>query len=158
MDNQSKQYLQRYLDSLSEEKRAQYTSFSADYFCADEYNANTCAELIQQSIKTATCSMKHWYESGEESMPQVGHLQVVLNWQGEPTSIIEVTEVQECLFSEVTEEFAAQEGEGDRTLAWWRKAHWNFFAKECAEIGIEPSEQMALVLERFTVVYQEALS
>ncbi|MGL1067150.1 ASCH domain-containing protein, partial [Vibrio vulnificus] len=42
--------------------------------------------------------------------------------------------------------FAALEGEGDKTLAWWREAHWNFFSKECVVLGISPSEDMLLVL------------
>ncbi|HAS6172704.1 TPA: ASCH domain-containing protein, partial [Vibrio vulnificus] len=55
---------------------------------------------------------------------------------------------------EVTPEFAALEGEGDKTLAWWREAHWNFFSKECVELEISPSEDMLLVLEQFKVVYK----
>ncbi|HAS8183051.1 ASCH domain-containing protein, partial [Vibrio vulnificus] len=51
-------------------------------------------------------------------------------------------------------EFAALEGEGDKTLAWWREAHWNFFSRECVELGISPSEDMLLVLEQFKVVYK----
>ena len=54
----------------------------------------------------------------------------------------------------MTAEFAAAEGEGDKTLEWWREAHWNFFSRECEELKITPSEDMMLVLERFKVVHQ----
>lgn len=86
-------------------------------------------------------------------MPSPGHLQVVIDWNGQPTSIIETTEVSECKFSDVPPEFAAAEGEGDKSLEWWRKTHWEFFSIECIEQGIEPSQSMQLVLERFKVVY-----
>ncbi len=86
-------------------------------------------------------------------MPKPGDLQVVTDWSGNPTSIIEKTEVSECKFSEVTAEFAAAEGEGDKSLEWWRQAHWDFFGKEFKELGMEPTEDMVLVLERFRVVY-----
>ncbi|MGO2513920.1 ASCH domain-containing protein [Marinomonas polaris] len=56
--------------------------------------------------------------------------------------------------TEISAEFAAAEGEGDKTLAWWREAHWAFFSTECEELDIEPTEDMLLVLERFKVVYQ----
>ena len=135
------------------QKRQSYTSFSSGYFCADEKNANICSKLVQNGTKTATCSMKHWYETGTEPIPVVGHLQVVTDWEGRPTSIIETIEVTESSFEEVTPEFAKAEGEGDGSLAWWREAHWNYFSKECAEIGIRPSQDMLLVLERFKVVF-----
>ncbi|MEZ8330199.1 RNA-binding protein [Aliivibrio fischeri] len=154
MEEQSQIYLNKYLSSLSETERKKYQSFGSDYFCADEHNANLCAELIRIGQKTATCSLNIWYESGEEPMPTVGHLQVVVDWNGKPICIIEIDSVETCKYNEVTAEFAHAEGEGDRSLKWWREAHWRFFAAECSELNIEPSEDMVLVLERFHVVYQ----
>jgi len=153
MEEQAQQYLDKYLNTLTAIERQQYRSFSADYFCADEENANICAELIRIGQKTATCSLAHWYTSGEEPMPSVGHLMVVLDWQKKPVCIVEVDAVEQCAYSAVTPEFAHAEGEGDRSLAWWREAHWAFFAAEYAELNIEPTEEMLLVLERFHVVY-----
>ncbi|WP_241907431.1 ASCH domain-containing protein [Vibrio breoganii] len=130
-----------------------YTSFSADYFCADEYNANLCAQLILRGEKRASCSMEYWYSHEGEAMPSVGHLQVVTDWQGEPICIIEITSVDTCKYCDITAEFAALEGEGDKSLEWWREAHWKFFSLECQELGITPTPEMLLVLERFKVVY-----
>ncbi|MFT5806744.1 MAG: hypothetical protein ACI9LG_001014 [Moritella dasanensis] len=154
MNTKAQEYLNTFLDSLVSVERQKYTSFSADYFCGDEYNANVCAELIKKGIKTATCSMKYWYEQEGEPLPAVGNLQVVTNWQGNPTSIIEICAVSECKFTDVSDDFAKAEGEGDRSLAWWREAHWSFFSAECAEVGIKPTEDMLLVLEHFKVVHQ----
>ena len=154
MEEQSKVYLDMYLSSLSETERKKYQSFSSDYFCADEHNANLCAELIRIGQKTATCSLNHWYESGEEPMPTIDHLMIVTNWDGTPICIVEINSVEKCKYSDVSAEFAFLEGEGDRSLEWWRKAHWDFFAKECEELNIEPCEEMMLVLETFRVVYQ----
>lgn len=155
MDDRSKQFLQQYLDTLDESEAKKYQSFSADYFCADEYNANLCAELILKGKKQASCSMEHWYSHEGEVMPQTGHLQVVTNWEGEPVCIIELTSVELSRYCDVTSEFAAAEGEGDQTLEWWRDAHWRFFSLECEELGIEPQETMLLVLERFKTVYSQ---
>ncbi len=46
----------------------------------------------------------------------------------------------------MTEEFAASEGEGDKSLEWWRNAHWKFFSRECEDLGIEPKGQPTLLL------------
>ncbi len=157
MNKAQKLFLDNYLMKLNSEHRLKHQNVVADYFCADEENANLCSDLILRGIKTATCSMKYWYESGLETMPKVGNLQVVTDWYGNPTSIIETTDVSECKFSEVSAEFAASEGEGDKSLTWWRKAHWRFFSAECEEQGIHPSEDMLLVLEKFKVVYSQSL-
>jgi len=154
MDQQSQDYLEKFLESLSYSKRKQYQSFSSDYFCNDELNANLCAELIRSGEKTATCSLKYWYDSGTEPMPIVGHLQVVTNWSGKPVCIIEIVLVSQCQYSDVTEEFAQLEGEGDRSLKWWKKAHWDFFTQECKSLNIQPTETMMLLLEQFHVVYK----
>lgn len=58
-------------------------------------------------------------------------------------------------FNQVGAEYAALEGEGDGSLAYWRRAHWRFFSRECRRIGREPSEDMPLVcsaLERLAAV------
>ena len=153
MDSRAKAFLDEYLATLPASKREAVTSFSAGYFCADMEAANTCAELVRSGAKVATCSLKHWYISGALPMPQVGHLMVVTNWDGEPSSIIEISSVSESRFCDVDEDFAFSEGEGDRSLSYWRRAHWAFFEKECSEMDLFPSEEMELVLERFRVVY-----
>ncbi|WP_200796768.1 ASCH domain-containing protein [Alkalispirochaeta americana] len=114
-----------------------------------------CADLILRGEKRATCSMDYWYTHAGEALPEVGSLQVVTNWDGEPRCIIEITSVSKCRYNEVTADFAEEEGEGDKTLAWWKKAHWDAFSLECKEVGIQPDEGMMLVLERFKVVFPE---
>lgn len=158
MEVSSQKYLDQFLATLPPSVAQQYNSFSADYFCADEHNANLCADLILRGEKTASCSMEYWYSHEGELMPRIGHLQVVTNWQGEPVCIIEITSVSACPYNQVTAEFAASEGEGDKSLRWWREAHWKFFSLECEELNIAPSEEMLLVLERFKVVYREPLT
>lgn len=154
MEERAKKILEQYLESLSDSKRKKYKSFSSDYFCADENNANLCADLICIGQKTASCSLKYCYESEDESIPIIGHLFVVTNWDGKPICIIEIDSVEESKYSNVSADFAYMEGEGDRSLKWWRKAHWDFFAQECEKLDIEPSEDMILILERFHVVHQ----
>lgn len=153
MNEVQNKFLEKYLKSLNAKEGIKHPNTIVSYFCADEENANICSDLVLRGEKTSTCSMKYWYESGLEPMPEVGNLQVVTDWDGNPTSIIEITDVSECKFCDVTAQFAALEGEGDKSLEWWRKVHWDFFSIECEELGIKPSDDMVLVLEKFKVVY-----
>jgi len=88
-------------------------------------------------------------------VPEVGQFSVITNWNGEPQCIVEITEVEITPYNEVTAEFAMIEGEGDKSLEYWRKVHWEFFSMECEEIGKEPSGEMLVVLEKFKVIWKE---
>lgn len=43
---------------------------------------------------------------------------------------------------------------GERSLDSWRKNHTEFFARECARIGVTPAAQMPVVCEQFRVVFR----
>ncbi len=153
MQQASKQMLDEYwraTPTISDECIAEATD---GYFCADETNANLCAQLIVNGEKQASCSLLLWYTEQGEAMPKVGHLHVVTDWNNLPLCIIEITDLETCPYDKVSAAFAAAEGEGDKTLAWWRKAHWDFFSMECQELGIAMHEDRELLLERFKVVW-----
>ena len=139
-----------YLLSLPVAARARHVS--ADYFCADAHNANLCAALVAAGRKRATCSLAYWYLEKGERMPEQGDLLVVTDWSGLPKALVEIVSVTLCPFDEVDAAFAAEEGEGDGSLAWWREAHKAFFEREMKAEGREFDEQATLVQERFRVV------
>ncbi len=70
----------------------------------------------------------------------------------EPVLICRNTQVQIVPFNEVTAEYAAIEGEGDGSLAYWREAHWAFFSRECQRIGRVPVETMPVVCTVFELL------
>jgi uncharacterized protein YhfF len=94
-----------------------------------------------------------WQAEGD-LLPAVGLKTVVLNGRDEPWCIIEVTEVTIRSFNEVDDRFAYEEGEGDRSLAYWRTAHRSFFSRTLPRIGRSFEETMPLVCERFRVIYR----
>ncbi|MFM4968843.1 ASCH domain-containing protein [Aeromonas veronii] len=141
---------EHYLLSLPVAARARHVS--ADYFCADEHNTNLCASLVVAGRKRATCSLAYWYLEKGERMPEQGDLLVVTDWSGLPKALVEIVSVTLCRFDEVDAAFAAEEGEGDGSQAWWREAHKAFFEREMKAEGREFDEHATLVLERFRVV------
>ena len=155
MNEKQEEFLAQYLSTLSQDERDSIPQFLAEYFCADEYNANECARLINNRIKRASCSLKVAYELENEPLPEVGRITVVLNWNQEPVCIVKLTDVSICPFSNVTREFAESEGEGDGSYEWWREAHINFFTKHAEEIGETFNDTSELVLERFKKVFPQ---
>jgi len=57
-------------------------------------------------------------------------------------------------FDEITDTFAFKEGEGDKSLAYWRAVHKDFFSRCLKEAGLAFNEKMKVVCEEFEVVYQ----
>lgn len=108
--------------------------------------------LIRSGKKRAGTSLLGTIEAEHEAVPQVGDIAVVVNHLNEPCLICRNTQVQIIPFNEVTEEYAAIEGEGDGSLAYWREAHWGFFSRECQRIGRVPVETMPVVCTVFELL------
>jgi uncharacterized protein YhfF len=116
--------------------------------------ADELAALVVAGTKTATASLEAAYEVEGSAPPDVGEWWVVTTWAGEPVATIVVAEVRVLPFDEVDAAFAADEGEGDLSLTYWRDAHRAFFARGCATLGLVWNETMAVVAERFRVVHR----
>jgi uncharacterized protein YhfF len=114
---------------------------------ADELGAS-----IMDGTKTATCSALWEYGAEGSTLPEVDLKTIVLDGQGDPLCIVETTEVVVRPYQEVDASFAYEEGEGDRSLEYWRDAHWRFFSRTLPTIGREPTVDMPLVCERFRVI------
>jgi uncharacterized protein YhfF len=72
---------------------------------------------------------------------------------GHPRFIWRTTEATIKPLIEVDEAFAWDEGEGDRTRAWWLDAHRRYFARQSTREGFEIDDEILTVFERFEVVW-----
>ena len=111
------------------------------------------AELVLSGVKTGTCSAHVWYELEGEVLPKEGEHSVILDSQDNAVCVIKTTKVYITPFDEVSETHAYKEGEGDRSLAYWRKVHQEFFTGELKEAGLVFDNKMKVVCEEFIRVY-----
>ena len=111
------------------------------------------ADLVLQKIKTATCSAYDLYQINHEPLPKAGDYSIILDSKEEAVCIIQTTKVYVAEFKDVSDEQAYKEGEGDRTLAYWRKVHENFLINELASVNKTFSQNTKVVCEEFEVVY-----
>lgn len=111
------------------------------------------AALTLAGIKTATASAYDLYALDHEPVPQVGEYSVLLDSRDEALCVLRDTKVYVAPFREVREEQAYKEGEGDRSLSYWRQVHRDFFTQELAEYGLSFSEEMPVLCEEFEVVW-----
>ena len=127
--------------------------YEAFHFDDNERTANALGALVLSGQKRATAGLLWTNQVTNKPLPKIGALSVVTDWHGTPLCVIKSTHVEIVPFDRVSEEFAAIEGEGDKTLRSWREAHWRYFSRECQRIGREPSLYMPVVCEQFKVVY-----
>ncbi len=104
--------------------------------------ADELLDLVMKGVKTATCSTED-----EPNTSTPSERWIVLDGRGEPRCVIETTEVTYRRFGEVDAAFAFEEGEGDRSLDYWRSAHRTYFGRQG-----KFREDMMLMCERFRLV------
>jgi uncharacterized protein YhfF len=152
--NRIEAYWRSYLETLPPHSPVRGEQYVAEGWGASSGIAGELGALISSRTKTATCSALWEYEAEAEPLPEVGSKTIVLDGNGDPLCIVEATEVEIRSYDEVDGRFAYEEGEGDRSLDYWREAHWRFFSRTLPNIGKEPATDMPLVCERFRVVYK----
>ncbi len=116
-------------------------------------DADALVNLVLEGKKTATASAYSFYELEGESLPEAGQYSVILNSREEAVCIILTEKVFVVPFSEVDNRQAWKEGEGDRSLSYWRNVHERFFREELSQIGLGFDESMKVVCEEFIRVY-----
>lgn len=123
---------------------------SAWSFGAVPAQADEMLALVLDGTKTAMASSFEDYAADGVDPPVPGTLSIVLDGAGHPRALVVTTAVRTVPFDRVDAEHAREEGEGDRSLGYWRAAHERFFG-EHAVGGFSPD--MPVLLERFQLLY-----
>ena len=115
--------------------------------------ADLLADLVLKGVKTATASAYDLYALEDEPLPQEGTFDVILDSQGQAVCIVEITKVSVEPFDQVSADHAFKEGEGDKSLAYWRQVHEDCFAEWLREAGMAFTPNSRGVVEEFRKVY-----
>src|SRR5262249_44031158 len=105
--------------------------------------ADELLALVLDGKKRATC----WAVAEGMKGAEIGKPMVVRDGAGRPRAVLQTVELTQARFGEVDEQFAFDEGEGDRSLAFWRAAHQRYFTR----LKLFHPEMM-LCCERFRLV------
>ncbi|EOL44503.1 ASCH domain-containing protein [Enterococcus caccae] len=112
---------------------------------------------VLKGEKTGTSSLHLLYELdlGEAKLPKPGDYSVLLDGNDQAQAIICTKVVDILPYSQLSEVHGYLEGEGDRTLRYWRSVHQPFFEHELEKYGLTFSEDMLIVYELFELVYEK---
>lgn len=111
------------------------------------------AELVVSGPKRATTSLLRWYGPGGERIPVTGDLFLIVGSECVPRAVARVTRVDVKPFQAIDSDDAWDEGEGDRSLAYWRAAHRKFFEAEGARAAFTFREDDLVVFCRFDLLW-----
>ena len=123
------------------------------YFCDNEKDADECADLVAQGIKQATATSLWWFKKNNESLPEIGDQFIVTDWKGNAKAIIQTAKIELVPFNKVTAEFAETEGEGDKSLKYWKEVHEAYYKREMEPSGDKFDENMIIVCEYFKTIF-----
>lgn len=86
--------------------------------------ADRLAGLVLAGLKTATC-----WAASDGALTEVGKMMVLRSGAGRPLAVVRTIELTRRRFDRVDAAFAFDEGEGDRSLEYWRRAHRAYFTR-----------------------------
>jgi uncharacterized protein YhfF len=115
--------------------------------------ASELADLVVAGTKRATAGLVRQFGPGGEAAPVAGGYVVLVDGTGRPRAIWRTTEIRIGPLDSVDEQFARDEGEGERTREWWLAAHRRFFTRYAAAQGFQMHDGIETVFERFEVVW-----
>lgn len=129
------------------------TPFQVWYFGNTPEMSSELAHLVITGKKTATAGLAAVNEIQPDAAPVPNGYSVVTDLNGKPMCVIQTTEIRNVPFDEVDAGFASDEGEGKRSLEYWRRVHRNYFEREAAELDVDFDERALVCCERFKLLY-----
>jgi uncharacterized protein YhfF len=114
--------------------------------------ANNLLDLVLSGKKKATSSLYEFYIRKKVALPYKGNKNIITDSKNIPRCLIITTKVEIKPFEKITAKFAAKEGEGDKSLHYWKKVHKKFFTKRLRKMNKEFSEDILVVCEEFKVI------
>ena len=142
-----------YIKSGGEERQKE-----AWAFCGGGKEADELLSLVKEGKKRGTASSLIAYKTEKQPLPSVEDLSIILDSKNEAHLIIKTRKVTVTPFLDVHPYHGFLEGEGDRSLSYWRKVHEEFFAPDYKAEGLGFDPMGDVVLEEFDVVYPNEYS
>jgi uncharacterized protein YhfF len=142
-------YWNRFIDSNNHLEYLRKNIIDAWSFGNTPEMADDLLNLVLEGKKTATCSLLKAYQGEEDEIPRVGVYSIITDGKNVPRCVVFYTDTFIRKFIEIGEQQAFEEGEGDRTLAHWRKVHIEFFSQFC-----DFRDEEEILCERFKVVFK----
>lgn len=123
----------------------------SDQFGDTANMADELLALVMNGTKRATCCLARDFSS--EARPKPGDHWIITDGKGCAACIIKTTEVELVRICDVTIDFAFTEGEGDKSLTYWKREHDAYFTRHASKEGFTYDDKMIGICETFEKVW-----
>ena len=114
-------------------------------FCFDN---EKLISLVLSGDKRATTSLYNEYIKNKEPLPKIGEKSIIQHDNNNDACLIEIEKVIITEFKNTTDDLAFIEGEGDKSLEYYRNEHYKIFKK----IDSNFNDESKVVFEMFKVI------
>lgn len=149
------EYWQAYLESLPADRRPAADVHVEAGFAGNAAITDELLQLYLSGRKTAGSGLVEDFTSAGDPLPQPGNHWLYLDGQSRPRAILRTEKVVVHKFKDVPPEIAVAEGEGDLSLAYWRRVHAELYAPHLAAWGVADLNEAHVVTEFFTLVHRD---
>jgi uncharacterized protein YhfF len=113
-------------------------------------------DLVVKGLKRGTFGLQWLQERQPELRPDMDKDAMLINHDGVPQAIVKTTGLTPVPYGEITEEHLKVEGPGARELKRWQEIHWPYWTRLLEPHGLEPTQDMLVMVEHFDLVYPTA--
>ena len=113
--------------------------------------ADELLALVLNGTKRATCSLARDFST--QTRPKPGDHLIITDGAGRAVCIIKTLAIELVRICDVTADFAFTEGEGDKSLAYWKREHDAYFTRQAVDEGFTYDDKMIGVCETFEKVW-----
>ncbi|NQX10062.1 ASCH domain-containing protein [Microbacteriaceae bacterium VKM Ac-2855] len=108
---------------------------------------------VLRGLKTGTASLVVEYAEDDEPLPRIGGHWIACDGSGRPRAVLRTVSLELGPIESLTESFAWDEGENDRSRAGWLAGHRRYWQRTRTAVGSMWSEELEVVFERIRVVW-----
>lgn len=109
-------------------------------------------ELIRAGDKTGTFTLPWIVNRTEQPAPRVGDAIILIDFDGTPTMLIRLTDIEEVPFGQITNQHTAVDGPPVRDIAVWKPLHTQYWNAMLEPFDMSVSDDMPVWIEKFEVL------
>lgn len=110
-------------------------------------------ELIRARDKTGTFSLPWIVERTGQPQPRAGDCLILIDMQGRPTLLVQLTRVYRAVFGKVTAADTAVDGSPVRDPAVWVPLHTRYWNELLRPFGLTVTDDMPFWVEQFELLF-----
>ncbi len=129
------------------------SDYSVRWIGLDHDSTEQVIDLILAGDKTGTFTLPWIVEQTDHPHPGAGDAIILIDFEGHPRLLFELTDISTVNFGDVTEEHTAVDGTPVRDLTIWKPLHTTYWNGMLKPFGLEVSASMPVWIERFNLLY-----